>query len=108
MNSHYSGNNPTIWVLGGSTIAFNITAAGACPFKLQQDTGGGFVDITSGLIHISFTGGIVSLDAAAQSKNSGTLYWNVPITAASGGYRYICDTFPAMTGAITHKSLSAI
>jgi hypothetical protein len=106
-NSHYSGENPTIWVLGGSTIAFNLANAGTCPFKLQHDTGSGFVNITSGLIHVN-VGGVVSVDSAAQAKNSGTLYWNVPMTAASGGYRYICDTLPALTGTITHKSLSAI
>ena len=105
-NSHYSGDDPTIYVLGGATIAFNLSEA-SHPFKLQHDVGGGFVDITSGLIH-STTSGTLTTDANAQGKTSGTLYWNVPVTAASGGYRYICATHAGMSGTITHKSLSAI
>jgi plastocyanin len=105
-NSHYSGDDPTIYVLGGATIAFNLSEA-SHPFKLQEDTGSGFVDISAGLIH-STTGGTITTDASAQGKVTGTLYWNVPVTAASGGYRYICGTHAGMTGTITHKSLSAI
>ena len=105
-NSHYSGDDPTIFVLGGATIAFNLSEA-SHPFKLQHDVGGGFVDITSGLIH-STTTGTLTTDANAQGKVTGTLYWNVPVTAASGGYRYICASHAGMSGTITHKSLSAI
>jgi plastocyanin len=105
-NSHYSGDDPTIFVLGGATIAFNLSDA-MHPFKLQHDTGSGFVDITAGLIH-STTAGTLTTDVNAQGKTSGTLYWNVPVTAASGGYRYICGSHAGMTGTITHKSLSAI
>jgi len=105
-NSHYSGDDPTIFVLGGATIAFNLTEA-IHPFKLQEDTGSGFVDITAGLIH-STTSGTLTTNVNAQAKTSGTLYWNVPVTAASGGYRYICGSHAGMVGTITHKSLSAI
>jgi hypothetical protein len=105
-NSHYTGDDPTIFVLGGATIAFNLSEA-SHPFKLQQDTGSGFVDITTGLIH-STTDGTVTTNASAQGKVTGTLYWNVPVTAASGGYRYICGSHAGMNGTITHKSLSAI
>ena len=105
-NSHYSGDDPTIYVIGGATIAFNLSEA-SHPFKLQSDTGSGFADISTGLIHVT-TAGTVTTNASAQSKTSGTLYWNVPVTAASGGYRYICGSHAGMTGTITHKSLFAI
>jgi plastocyanin len=105
-NSHYSGDDPTIYVLGGATIAFLLNEA-SHPFKLQEDVGAGFVDITAGLIHVT-SAGTVTTNAIAQGKTSGTLYWNVPITAASGGYRYICASHAGMNGTITHKSLSAI
>ena len=105
-NSHYSGDDPTIFVLGGTTIAFNLSEA-SHPFKLQADTGSGFADITTGLIHCT-TGGTLTTDVNAQGKVTGTLYWNVPVTAASGGYRYICGSHAGMVGTITHKSLSAI
>jgi plastocyanin len=106
-NSHYSGNNPTIFALGGATIAFNLVDLGSHPFLVQQDTGSGFSNITAGLIHVA-TDGTISLDSDAQAKTSGTLYWNVPVTAASNGYRYICSIHTSMVGTITHKSLSAI
>jgi hypothetical protein len=105
-NSHYTGDNPTIFVLGGATIAFNLANAGH-PFKLQADTGSGFADISSGLNHVA-TDGTVTTNASAQGKTGGTLYWNVPITAASGGYRYICSVHAGMVGSITHKSMNAI
>jgi len=106
-NSHYSGNNPTIFALGGATIAFNLVGLGSHPFLVQEDTGSGFANITAGLIHVA-TDGTISLDSSAQAKTSGTLYWNVPVTAASNGYRYICSVHTSMVGTITHKSLSAI
>jgi plastocyanin len=105
-NSHYSGDDPTIFVLGGATIAFNLSEA-SHPFKLQEDIGSGFVDITAGLIHVT-TSGTVTTNTDAQGKTSGTLYWNIPVTAASGGYRYICASHAGMVGTITHKSLSSI
>jgi plastocyanin len=105
-NSHYSGDDPTIFVLGGATIAFNLSEA-SHPFKLQEDTGSGFTDISTGLIHVT-TAGVITTNASAQSKVSGTLYWNVPITAASNGYRYICASHAGMVGTITHKSLNSI
>jgi plastocyanin len=105
-NSHYSGDDPTIYVLGGATIAFNLSEA-SHPFKLQEDVGSGFVDITAGLIHVT-TSGTVTTNADAQAKTSGTLYWNVPVTAASGGYKYICASHAGMSGTITHKSLNSI
>jgi hypothetical protein len=106
-DSHYSGDNPTIFALGGATIAFNLVGLGSHPFQIQEDTGSGFTNIVSGLVHVG-TDGTISLDADAQAKTSGTLYWNVPVTAASNGYRYICSVHSVMTGTITHKSLSAI
>ncbi len=106
-NSHYSGDNPTIFALGGATIAFNLVGLGSHPFQVQADTGSGFANITAGLIHVA-TDGTISLDSSAQAKTSGTLYWNVPITAASNGYRYICSVHAIMVGTITHKSLNSI
>ena len=106
-NSHYSGDNPTIFVLGGATIAFNLTNA-SHPFKIQEDTGSGFADISTRLTHVT-TSGTITTNASAQGQASGTLYWNVPVTAASGGYRYICSNHPGtMLGTITHKSLNSI
>jgi hypothetical protein len=107
-NSHYSGDNPTIFVLGGATIAFNLVGLGSHPFQVQEDTtGSGFANITAGLVHVA-TDGTISTDADAQAKTSGTLYWNVPLSPGEIEYRYICSVHAIMVGTITHKSLSAI
>jgi hypothetical protein len=106
-NSHYSGNNPTLFALGGATLAFKLVGLSSHPFLLQEDTGSGFVNIESGLIHVA-TDGTVSVDISAQGQTSGTLYWNVPILGTAGGYRYICQVHSSMVGTITHKPLSSI
>jgi hypothetical protein len=106
-NSHYTGNNPSIYVLGGATVAFNLVDLASHPFLLQEDTGTGYANITSGLIHYAVDG-TISLNSSAQGKTSGTLYWLVPITSSEIDYRYICSVHSVMTGSIFHKSLSEI
>ena len=102
-NSHYSGNNPTIYVLAGATIAFHLAAIPSLPFQIQDPTG---VAYNTGLVHVAIDG-TVSTGSAAQNKDSGTLYWRVPETI-SGNYRYQCSSFAPMVGAITVKRLSTI
>lgn len=102
-NSHYSGNNPTIYVLAGTTIAFDLTAIPGHPFEIQNPLGDPY---NTGLVHVA-TNGIVSTGSNAQGKDSGTLYWRVP-ESISGGYRYQCQSHAPMVGAITVKRLSVI
>lgn len=92
--SQYTGNNPTIYVTAGTTIAFKLNASGH-PFLIQTAVG---VNITSGLVHCS-TSGVTSLDASAQSKDSGTLYWRVPENT-TGFFRYQCSLHAGMRGDI--------
>jgi hypothetical protein len=101
-NSHYSGNNPTISVTGGTTIAFNLTAAGH-PFQIQSNGGSGstYSNITTGLTWVG-TNGSVQSGALAQAQMSGTLYWNVPASITAGTlYKYQCASHTVMNGAIT-------
>jgi plastocyanin len=102
-NSHYSGNNPTIYALAGTTIAFDLNAIPSLPFEIQAPAGTAY---NTGVVHVS-TSEVVSTGAAAQGKSSGTLYWRVP-ESISGNYRYQCQTQPSMVGAITIKRLSVI
>jgi hypothetical protein len=102
-NSHYTGNNPTIFALAGTTIAFNLTAIPGLPFQIQDPTG---VAFNSNLVHVAVNG-TVSTGSAAQNKDSGTLYWRIP-ESISGNYRYQCSSFVPMVGAITVKRLSII
>jgi plastocyanin len=95
-------NNPTVFAINGTTIAFNLTSTGH-PFLIQTPSG---INYNVGLIHVS-TSGVVSLGAAAQGKDSGTLYWKIP-TAISGGYRYQCSVHAPMVGSISIKTFSTI
>ena len=105
--SHYTGDNPTVYALGGTTIAFDLTnVSDAHPFLLQDDSGGSFANFSAGLIHVAVDG-TQSLGLNAQGKTSGKLYWQVPISVTAN-YRYICSVHAGMVGTITVKSLSAI
>ena len=95
-NNQYSGNNPTIYAVSGTTIAFNLTNVGAShPFLIRQSGS----NYDTGLIHVA-DNGTVSTGTNAQGKISGTLYWQIPL-AASGIFGYACQNHGAMVGVIT-------
>jgi hypothetical protein len=101
--SHYTGTNPQIYVLSGTTVAFDLDAIPGLPFEIQDPLGDPY---NTGLVHVD-TDGTISTEAAAQGKDSGTLYWRIP-ESTTGGYRYQCQTQVSMVGAITIKRLSVI
>jgi plastocyanin len=98
----YTGNNPTIYAISGTTIAFKCECPGH-PFLIQTGAG---VNYNTGLIHVSNTGTVLE-GASAQGQTTGVLYWKVP-EGISGGYRYQCSFHAAMVGSITIKSFAAI
>jgi len=100
---HYSGNNPTIYALSGTTIAFDLTNVGGHPFEIQDGSGTAY---NTGVVHVSTTG-TVTTGAAAQGNSSGVLYWRIPETLF-GSYRYQCQSHVSMVGAISLKRLSVI
>lgn len=103
-DSHgYTGNNPTLVVIGGMTIAFDLDGVGGHPFEIQDNTG---TPYNTGLVHVDVIGN-VSTGANAQGKDGGTLYWEVPETI-SGTWRYQCTLHAAMVGGITVKRISTI
>jgi hypothetical protein len=95
-------NNPTIYAINGTTIAFNLASTGH-PFLIQTPGG---VNYNIGLIHVSTTG-VVSTGASAQGKDSGTLYWKIP-TDINGGYRYQCSVHAPMVGSISIKTFATL
>lgn len=98
----YSGDNPTVYAISGTTIAFNLQCTGH-PFQIQDPTG---VNYNTGLVHVSILG-VVSTGSAAQGKTAGTLYWKVP-DGISGGYRYQCSAHVMMVGSLTVKSFAGL
>jgi len=101
--SHYSGNNPTVYALAGTTIAFDLDGIPGHPFEIQNAQGDPY---NVGLVHVA-ADGTVSTGVNAQGKDSGTLYWRIQ-ESISGGYRYQCQNHAGMVGAITIKRLSVI
>jgi plastocyanin len=101
-NNHYSGNNPTVYALSGTTIAFNLNTIGH-PFLIQTAAGANY---NTGLVHVT-PAGVVTTGTSAQGKERGTLYWMIPY-GLSGTYRYQCSIHPLMQGNIVIKDISAI
>jgi hypothetical protein len=97
-----TANNPTVYAINGTTIAFNFAASGH-PFLIQTPSG---VNYNTGLTHVT-SAGVVTTGASAQGKDSGTLYWKIP-TAISGGYRYQCSLHAPMVGSISIKTFATI
>lgn len=102
-SSHYTGSNPTIYALAGTTLAFDLGQISGHPFEIQDGT---LSAITTGLVHVA-TDGTVSTDASAQGKDSGTLYWRIN-ESISGTYAYQCQNHASMVGQIVIKRLSVI
>tara|TARA_E500000075_G_C6977031_1_gene314206 strand:- start:159 stop:1778 length:1620 start_codon:yes stop_codon:yes gene_type:complete len=100
---HYTGNNPNIYVLGGTTVAFNLAEISGHPFEIQDPTASPY---NTGLVHVSPTG-TVTTGASAQGQQDGVLYWRIP-ESISGTYRYQCQSHSAMVGGIVVKRLSVI
>lgn len=95
-------DNPTVYAISGTTIAFNLNVIGH-PFLIQTSAG---TNYNIGLVHVA-SGGVVTSDASAQGKTSGTLYWKIPSTTI-GNYRYICSIHGGMVGVITIKDIVTI
>ena len=96
INNQYSGNNPTIVAISGTTVAFNLNVTGH-PFLIK--TAGGGENYDTGLIHVA-TDGTVTTGSSAQGKVTGTLYWQVP-SDITGPYAYQCSIHAGMLGVIT-------
>jgi len=90
----YPGNNPDIYLHPGQTVSFNINAAGH-PFLIRQSSGGALY--SNGLTHVS-TAGVVSTEANAQAKTTGTLIWKVPFGLIGNTYVYQCQVHSGMVG----------
>ena len=101
-DQYSTADNPTIYAISGTTIAFNFASLGSHPF-LVRFAGANY---STGLVHVS-TGGTVLTGASAQGQTIGTLYWKIP-AGISGTYGYLCGSHGGMNGTITVKDIAAI
>ena len=100
----YTGNNPSIDVRAGETIAFGLNNPGH-PFMIRVSAGGGNYD--TGLTHVA-TNGTISIGSAAQGKESGRLFWKIPYSLAGNTYVYQCSIHSGMVGSIViSKSINS-
>jgi hypothetical protein len=90
--TQYTGLNPTIYTVSGTTLALDLTSAGH-PLLIQYANG---TNCDIGLTHVSTTG-VLSVGSLAQAKTSGTLYWQIPIDLV-GNFKYQCFNHVAMNG----------
>jgi hypothetical protein len=99
-NSHYSGNNPTLYFRPGQTYAFRLNNVTGHPFHLQTVSGAYSSGnaYTTGLTHISLTG-VITTGASALLKVSGILYYEVPSNLSTTIY-YVCQNHSSMAGKI--------
>ena len=99
-NSHYSGNNPTLYFKPGHTYAFKLDVTASHPFHLQTVAGAYSAGdaYSTGLTHIALTGAVTT-GSAALLKNSGTLYYEVPSNLSTTIY-YVCQNHSMMNGKI--------
>ena len=107
--SHIPGDNPTLYALSGTTIAFNLQVPGH-PFVLQTTAGVNLNPATNtalGSFYWVGTDGTVAENSAAQAQITGTLYWIIGPTL-SGTYRYQCTLHPAMRGDIVIKNVALL
>jgi hypothetical protein len=108
-NNFFSTQNPTIYALSGTCIAFNLQVPGH-PFVLQTTGGVDLVWTTVNtygtLVHVGVQG-TVSTGANAMGKTTGTLYWNIN-PSFSGTVKYQCTLHPAMVGSIIVKSITSL
>ena len=100
-NNQYSGNNPTLYAISGTTIGFKLNVSGH-PFLIRFSG----ANYNTGLIHVSTTG-VISTGSSAQGKVDGTLYWQLPHNI-SGSYGYLCSFHGSMAGTITVKDIATI
>jgi hypothetical protein len=98
----YSGNNPTIYAISGTTISFDLGsgALSSHPFLIRYAG----ANYDTGLTHVT-SAGVVTTGSSAQGKTSGTLYWKIPADI-SGSYGYLCSVHGGMMGTITIKDIS--
>lgn len=101
----YSGNNPTIYVIAGETISFDLNVSGH-PFMIRVTSGGS--NYSTGLTHVA-TNGTVSTGSDALSKVSGKLFWKVPFSLTGSTYVYQCSAHAGMVGNIViQKPVSTV
>jgi len=107
--SHVPGDNPTLYALSGTTIAFNLQVPGH-PFLLQTTGGVNLNPATNtslGSFYWVGPDGSFAEGVDCQGKILGTLYWIIG-SAAAGTYRYQCSLHPAMVGNIVIKNITSL
>lgn len=100
---HYTGENPTIYALSGTTLAFDLNNLAGHPTEIQDASGN---PLTTGLTWVSPSGQVLT-GASANDQQTGTLYWRIN-ESISGNFLYQCTAHASMVGDIVVKRLSLL
>jgi len=100
---HYTGENPTVYAISGTTIAFDLSELAGHPTEIRTS---GNVTLSEGLTWVSPTGQ-VERGLNAQGQQNGTLYWRIN-ESISGNFKYFCTAHVGMEGPIVVKRLSQL
>ena len=105
------GNNPTVYVMSGTTICFDLTNVGnSHPFILKNvnsNTSGTTNRLTSGVVH--WDGNSTYTNNPSVGHTSGYLFLTPPIgTANQTAWGYQCTSHSAMLGTISIKAIESI
>jgi hypothetical protein len=103
-NSHYSGNNPTLYAISGTTFAIDLNGAPGHPTEIQNSSG---TALGAEVYHVDPAGTVRDQTDPLFDADRGTIYWDIPETT-SGTFRYQCIAHPAMVGTIIVKRLSTL
>jgi len=101
-DQYSTADNPTIYAISGTTIAFDLSSVSTHPFLIRFSGS----NYNTGLVHVT-TSGTVTTGTNAQGKTNGTLYWKIP-AGISGTYGYLCGSHGGMVGTITIKDIATI
>lgn len=101
----YSGNNPQIYALTGTTVSFDLTNSNRVPFAILDSTN---TAITDNLYHLSTDGFSVSSGSNAQYQTDGILYWQIPVSIGANTYYYSSNAAPTLFGDIIIKDIASL
>lgn len=97
-------DTPTVYVISGTTIAFNIPQTPAISVRVTDNLN---ANITENIKHVSANG---TYTLGQTQANSGTLYWQIP-PSTSGTYKYVVRAKSGTvtkTGSIIVKDITSL
>lgn len=101
----YTGNNPEIFALSGTTVSFDLTNANNTPFAILDASNN---VVTDNMYHVSSDGFTVSSGANATYQFSGVVYWQIPASIGAVTFHYSSNSAVTLFGDINIKDIASL